>query len=118
GTNVLLAALSFGTNATDQIYVARSDETPVYVTEFAKFLELPRSAYELRDRQIWNVLTGSVVRVSLITGSRTNSVVRMGMNWANDPIVNEALGEAVIRLANLKALRWVTQVPGRKGSLG
>jgi hypothetical protein len=116
--NVLFAALSFGTNTTDRIFVARSDETPVYVTEFAKFLELPRSAYELRDRQIWNVATSAVLRVSLVRGDQTNTAVRAGAQWSDDPIANEGIGEAVIRLANLRALRWVTQVPERKASLG
>jgi hypothetical protein len=110
--------LSFGTNSTDRIYVARSDETPVYVTEFAKFLELPRSAYELRDRQIWRVSTGDVVRVSLVSSNVAATAVRAGEIWSSDPIVNEAIGEAVFRLGSLKALRWVTQVAERKASLG
>ena len=117
-TNMLYASLSFGTNTTDRIYVSRSDEAPVYVSEFAKFLELPRSAYELRDRQIWTVATGDVVRVSLISSTATNTATRSGGTWSNDPIVNEGIGEAVIRLGNLKALRWVTQVEARKTSLG
>lgn len=117
-TNVLGTELSFGTNSTDRIYVTRSDEAPIYVTEFAKFLELPRSAYEFRDRRIWNVATGEVMRVSLASSNGTNSAVRSGAGWSSDPLANEALGEAVVRLSKLKALRWVTKVPERKASLG
>lgn len=117
-TNALTTELSFGTNTTDRIYVSRSDETPIYVTEFAKFLELPRSAYELRERQIWTVATGEVVRVSLVSSTGTNTAARVGSGWSDDAIVNEAISEAVVRLGNLKALRWVTKVPERKASLG
>ena len=117
-TNALYSQLSFGTNTADRIYVSRSDETPIYITEFAKFLELPRFAYELRDRQIWNYETGNVVRVSLASAAGTNSAVRTPAGWSADPLGNAALREAVFRLSNLKALRWVTKGEERKRSLG
>jgi hypothetical protein len=117
-TNTLYSQLAFGTNTADRIYVSRSDETPVYIAEFAKFLELPRFAYELRDRQIWTYATGNVVRVSLASAAGTNSAVRAAAGWSTDPLANAALGEAVIRLSNLKALRWVAQGEERKRSLG
>lgn len=117
-TNILYSHLSFGTNTADRIYVSRSDETPVYITEFAKFLELPRFAYELRDRRIWNYETGTVVRVSLVSAAGTNSAVRTPAGWSADPLANAALGEAVFRLSNLKALRWVAKGEERKRSLG
>jgi hypothetical protein len=117
-TNVLSSELSFGTNTADRIYVSRSDETPIYITEFAKFLELPRFAYELRDRQIWNVSTANVVRVSLVSAAGTNTATRTGAAWTSEPLANEAIGEAVFRLSNLKALRWVAMGDERKRSLG
>ena len=117
-TNSLMATLSFGTNTADRIYASRSDETPVYLTEFAKFLELPRYAYELRDRLIWNYTTGNVTRVTLSSAGGTNSATRTGPNWSADPLANEAIGEAVFRLSHLKALRWVTQGEERKQSFG
>ena len=116
-TNLLYSALSFGTNTADRIYVTRSDETPIYITEFAKFLELPRFAYELRDRQIWTVATGDVTRVSIVTPTGTNSATRAGTVWSNDPVANEVIGESVVRLSNLKAMRWVAQNEDRKRSL-
>ncbi|MGZ8899781.1 MAG: DUF4340 domain-containing protein [Limisphaerales bacterium] len=117
-TNVLYSQLSFGTNTAGRIYVSRSDETPVYITEFAKFLELPRFAYELRDRQIWSFATSSVVRVSIASAAGTNSAVRTAAGWLTDPLANEAIGEAVFRMSNLKALRWVAKGEERKQSLG
>jgi hypothetical protein len=116
-TNTLYSELAFGTNTTDRIYASRSDETPVYITEFAKFLELPRAGYELRERQIWSFPTSSVVRVSIIAGGATNSAARSGAGWASDPLADAAIGEAVFRLSNLKALRWVAQGEERKKSL-
>jgi hypothetical protein len=117
-TNELTATLAFGTNTADRIYVSRSDETPVYIAEFAKFLELPRSAFELRDRHIWNYATGNVARVSIASAAGTKSAVRAGPAWSSDPLANEAIGEGVFRLSNLKALRWVTKGEERKQSFG
>ena len=117
-TNALTATLAFGTNTADRIYVSRSDETPVYTTEFAKFLELPRSAFELRDRHIWSYATGSVARVSIASSAGTNTALRTGSNWSTDPLANEAISEGVFRLSNLKALRWVTKGEERKQSFG
>ena len=117
-TNVLVSELSFGTNTLDRIYASRSDEAPVYVTEFAKIMDLRRFGYEFRDRQIWNVSTGSVVRVSLVSSNATNTATRAGAAWSSEPLANEAIGEAVFRLSKLKALRWVTQNADRTRSLG
>ena len=117
-TNTLYSELSFGTNTADRTFVRRSDETPVYIAEFAKFLELPRFAYELRDRQIWNFPTGNVVRVSIVSGTATNTATRVGSGWSGDPIANEAIGEAVFRLSQLTGLRWVAKGEERKRSLG
>ena len=117
-TNALTATLAFGTNTADRIYVSRSDETPVYITEFAKFLELPRSAFELRDRHIWSYATGNVARVTIASGPATLSATRSGPNWSADPLANEAIAEGVFRLSNLKALRWVTKGEERKPSFG
>jgi hypothetical protein len=116
-TNTLYSELAFGTNTTDRIYASRSDETPVYITELAKFLDIERAAYQLRDRQVWSFPTGNVVRVSLVTAGGTNSAVRSGGSWSSDLVANEAIGEAVFRLSDLKALRWVAQGEERKKSL-
>jgi hypothetical protein len=44
--------------------------------------------------------------------------VRAGPAWSSDPLANEAIGEGVFRLSNLKALRWVTKGEERKQSFG
>ena len=116
-TTNLTAELAFGTNTADRIHVKRSDEPPIYVAELARFLELPRAAYELRERQIWTLSTGNITRVSIISPGATNTAVRAGAAWSGEPVVNEAIGEAVFRLSNLKALRWVPKSTERKRSL-
>jgi hypothetical protein len=55
--------------------------------------------------------------VSLIAGGVTNSATRSGANWATDAVANEAIGEAVFRLSDMRALRWVAQGEERKRSL-
>jgi hypothetical protein len=43
--------------------------------------------------------------------------VRAGVSWASDPVADAAIGEAVFRLSDFKALRWVAQGEERKRSL-
>ncbi len=106
-TNILFTDLTFGTNQVDKIYVRRSDETPIYVTPLALMLQLPRFAFELRERRIWNFPGTNVVKITLSNGTATNSVTRGPAGWNEDAIVNAAMEEAVFRLGQLQARSWV-----------
>jgi hypothetical protein len=105
-TNILFSQISFGSNLVDRIYVRRSDETPVYITELAPLVELPHQAFRLRARHIWNFSTNDIVRISLSSPAGTNSAMRSNSGWSADPVVNAAIEEAAFRLSQLKVERW------------
>jgi hypothetical protein len=107
-TNILFSDVLFGTNQADRIYVRRSDESPVYVTPLAKVLQLPRYAFELRDRRIWNFAASNVVQVTLSSANGTNTVTPLASKaWSNDALVNAAVDEIMFRLGHLKTMSWV-----------
>ncbi len=108
-TNILYSEVGFGTNLADRIYVRRSDETPVYVTELAPLLELPHYAVQMRDRQVWSFSTNDAVRVTLSSAGGTNSATRSGTGWTSDALASAAIQEAVFRLSQLKVMRWVSK---------
>jgi hypothetical protein len=108
-TNILFSDVLFGTNQADRIYVRRSDESPVYVTPLAKMIELPRRAFELRDRTIWNFPATNVARITLSDSAGTNTVARTPAGWVNDAIANAAIEETVFRLGHLKAFSWINK---------
>ncbi|HEV8542888.1 MAG TPA: DUF4340 domain-containing protein, partial [Verrucomicrobiae bacterium] len=114
-TNILFTDLSFGTNLVDKIYVRRSDETPVYLTPLASMLQLPRQAFELRDRRIWSFPATNLLKLTFSLGSATNSFARGPAGWSDDPIANAAREEAVFRLSQLQARSWVAKGKERLG---
>lgn len=108
-TNLLFTEVAFGTNQADRIYVRRSDETPIYITPVAQMLELPRRAFELRERQIWQFAGTNVVKIVLKKNESTNFVERTAAGWVNDPIANAAIEEGLFRLGTFKVRAWVAQ---------
>lgn len=117
-TNILFSEIGFGSNLVDRIYVRRSDETPVYLTQLAPLFELPHYAVQIRDRQIWNFATNQVVRVTLSGGAATNSATRTGSGWTADALASAAIEESIFRLSQLKVLRWVAKGAEAKKTAG
>lgn len=117
-TNILFTDISFGTNQTDRIHVRRSDEPPIYVTPLAGLFELPRRAFELRDRSIWNFDAGTVARITVRTPAGSQSLTPTNRVWSPDALVQAALEETLVRLGQLRALEWVAQGEDRKASFG
>jgi hypothetical protein len=118
-TNIQFTEVSFGTNIADRVLARRSDEIPVYYTPLAQLVVLPDEAFELRDRRLWPVSPDAIRRVSFSNRAGTNSLAR-GENgvWSNDAILNEAIGEAVHRLATVEAVEWTSKGEQRKPALG
>lgn len=118
-TNILFTEVAFGTNLADRIFARRSDESPVYFAPLAQMLSLPRRAFELRDRRLWTLPETNVTRVVL--SNATGSVaLQRGLNgsWSDDGVANEAIREAVFRLATLEAAEWTSIGESRKASFG
>lgn len=113
GTNQLIAEIDFGTNQADKIYVHRSDENSVYAMRLEDALSLPKAAFELRDRRIWNFTTNQVTGVTIEFKGRTYKLQRDHKgSWkfteGFQGIVNPfALEEAVFRFGQLWSNAWI-----------
>jgi hypothetical protein len=117
-TNILFTELHFGAAHVDKVFVRRSDEPPIYQTPLSPFLELPKRAFELRDRGIWRFPTNSVSGITVLNGSTTNNLTRMQAGWSPDPIVEAQIEEVVFRLSNLTAQEWVEKGTNRLATFG
>jgi hypothetical protein len=117
-TNILFTDINFGAAQLDKVYVRRSDEAPIYQTALSGFLELPKRAFELRDRTIWRFQSNTVTAISISNGSRTNTLTRSPTGWSKDLIANAQLEEIVFRLSNLRAQEWVEKGANRLATFG
>jgi hypothetical protein len=115
-TNQLLAQIEFGTNQMDKYYVRRIDENSVYVTrlnEDPSSHPLPKAAFELRDRRIWNFSTNQVTGLTIEFKGKTyqfqrNNRGQLGLAPGSQGILNPfALDEALFRLGQLSSKAWI-----------
>jgi hypothetical protein len=114
-TGIAPLRLDFGGVQQGQVFVRRSDEVPVYTVALEDAAALPRAAYELRDRRLWQFTTNDVLGVTLMIGGTTNRLVRSPRGqWSIAPgsqgMVNTfAMEEALHRLGTLRARFWVAR---------
>lgn len=107
--------LDFGAGDAGRVYVRRSDENPVYTVDAHEAFGLPRAAFELRDRRLWQFQTNDVVSLSVTREGTTRKLLRSpGGKWSFAPgsqgVVNTfALEEAVHRFGSLRARHWVAR---------
>jgi hypothetical protein len=112
-TNSVMVQLSFGTNQNNEVFVRRGDEDFVYAVTMEDFSRLPESAWEFRERRIWNFTEGDVVQITLHQNGKTRQIVRTGPNkWSlaagSQGIINPpAIEETAHRLGELTAAGWV-----------
>ena len=112
-TNSVLVQLSFGTNQNNAVFVRRADEDFVYALPVADFNRLPESAWEFRERRIWNFTEGDVAQITLHQGGKTRQIVHEGVNkWSlaagSQGIINSpAIEETTHRFGGLTAEGWV-----------
>jgi hypothetical protein len=119
-TNQLLAQVDIGLPVPSEteaaFYGRRSSENSV-VTLFVSD-RLPRAAFELRDRRLWNFSTNQIASIMIEQLGETRKLVRQGpVKWALAPgspgelapLKNFTLEEAADRLGSLRAARWVAR---------
>jgi hypothetical protein len=112
-----LIQVDFGDQRADRIFARRADENPVYLTALDEVLFLPRKAFELRERRLWDFSTNQVEGIHIHLQGRDHRLLRRtGGEWTFAPgsqgIVNTfALEESVHRLGQLWARAWVAQNP-------
>ncbi len=112
-TNLVIAQVDFGNPADNFYYARRSLEDSVVLA--LDPVRLPKAAFQLRDRRIWNVSTNDVVAITIQERGQTRKVVRTGpMQWAlaegvGGPPNPVSLEEAAYRLGHLQVDRWVAR---------
>ena len=118
-TNLVLNQVDFGTNQIDIIAARRRDETPIYATRYGDVLDLPKQAFELRNRQIWSFASSNISAITSSFNARTARVTRdQSQAWSPDPVVNAELEETLYRLGQLQAVQWVSRGDTKFKSLG
>lgn len=115
-TNVLIARVGFGTNATaDRAYARRWDEDSVYSIRLREYTLMPGEAWQLRDHRIWKFATNQVAKITVKEGGEVREVLRQPAGeWVAvkgfAPEVNPfALEEVALGLGDLHALMWVAR---------
>lgn len=112
-TNGVVAELSFGNTKDDKVFAHRADEKPIYAVKLADFQQLPTSAWQFRERRIWNFPENDVARLTVQQGGKVRQIVRHGTNsWALAPgsqgMINDlAIEETVHRFGELASTLWV-----------
>ncbi|MFN7137713.1 MAG: DUF4340 domain-containing protein [Limisphaerales bacterium] len=112
---IIKEQLRFGTNGTNKVFVRRNEESRVYSIHPQEFALLPRNAWQMADKQVWNFAANEVVSVVVEQGGRIRKLLRRGENeWSIAPgsegIVNPfLLEEAMHRLGKLQAVFWTAR---------
>jgi hypothetical protein len=111
-SNAVIAQLAFAAQ-TNGVFVRRADEDFIYAITPEDLNRLPESAWEFRERRLWNFSETNVAQITLHQNGKTRVVVRNGVNkWSLAPgsqgIINPpALEETAHRLGELAAVGWV-----------
>jgi hypothetical protein len=117
GTNTLVAQLDLGNVDGFKIFARRPDEASVYALLVSTTEKLPHTLFDLRDRQVWSFATNEVKRISIEQEGRLHELVRNDKSiWAiaegfQGSLNPFAVEEAVFRLGQMRAARWVARGP-------
>lgn len=112
-TNSTLAQIDFGAEQSNRVYARRTDENSVYALSPGD--RLPRAAFQLRDRRIWQFTTNNVNGFTITLHGQTRKFIRDATRqWtvASGPPgtpVPLALDETLYRFGQLWAERWVAR---------
>lgn len=86
-TNAVIAQLVFGAATTNEVFVRRADENPVYAVSPEDFSRLPAGPdWQFRERRLWNFGEADVAKITVHQGGKTLEVVHNGANkWSLAP---------------------------------
>jgi hypothetical protein len=125
-TNIVLAAVEFGTNALkaevgtnamERVFARRLDEESVYAfgPRDLNYWRLPGAAWQLRDHRVWNFATNQVAKIAVTSGTEVREVVRqpdgrwIGGQGFNPEVNSFAFEELAFRLGELSAMSWLAR---------
>lgn len=113
-TNQVLAQLDIGNPTQYKFFARRTPENSVVTMIDAG--RLPRAAYQLRDRRIWNFSTNQIAAITIKQLGNARRVLRTGpAQWMaapdtpSSPLNAFALEEAAYQLGRLQAAEWVAR---------
>ncbi|MBM3879179.1 MAG: DUF4340 domain-containing protein [Verrucomicrobia bacterium] len=121
-TNLLLAQLDLGNVVNLEFFARRTPENAVM-----RLLDpgrLPRAAFELRDRRLWDFTTNQIASVTVEQLGATRQLLRTGpLQWTHAPgsqgvLTPFTVEEAAYRLGRLRAERWVARGQEQLASFG
>jgi hypothetical protein len=86
-TNAVIAQLVFGAATTNEVFVRRTDENPVYAISPEDFSRLPEGPdWQFRERRLWNFPEADVAKIAVHQSGKTLEVLHNGPNkWALAP---------------------------------
>ena len=124
-TNVLVAQLAFGTNATGKtIHARRWDEDSVYAIHPIQYTRMPTAAWQFREHRLWNFSTNQVARIMAKQDGVVREVIRETNNtwiavrgWTTD-INPFALEETARSLGELTAQAWMARGEEARAAFG
>jgi hypothetical protein len=115
-SNRVIAQLDLGNVQDKKVFARRPDEATVYSLSLADVAKLPKEAWQLRDRKVWNFTTNQIHRVTIRHHGQTRTLQRSGSgSWSiveGEGIVpsnNAALEATMHRLGELRADIWVAK---------
>jgi hypothetical protein len=123
-TNAVIAQLLFGTAQTNEVFVRRADEDPVYAVSLEDFNQLPEAGWELRERQIWNFSEADVAQITIHQNGKTRQLMHHGLNqWSLAPgsqgiIIPAAIEETAHQFGSLAAVAWLARNPTEPQTFG
>jgi hypothetical protein len=109
-----IAEIDFGlgTNASEQIYARRTDESFVYAIGTNAFSRLPGAAWQLRERKLCRFPLAEVASLTLRAQGKKSQLIRKApLNWAFAPgsqgVINDgAIEETVRGVTQVAAIAW------------
>jgi hypothetical protein len=100
----------FGKAEWDKIYCRRADENSVYVLRSSDMGNLPKAAFQIRDRHIWHFESTNVVSFNVVQSDSQRLRLRDAATGAwvkNDLIQTAEIEETLHRLGEVQVDYWV-----------
>lgn len=113
-----------GTNASEQVYARRTDESFVYAIGTNAFAKLPSAAWQLRERKLCRFPLAEVVGVTLTAQGKTSQLIRKApLSWAFAPgsqgVINDgAIEETVRGVTQVAAIAWAARGTNSRPAFG